>query len=200
MKCKIFLLSGCLLAGFLTQAQFAKGDKLFGGSFAGYFQFYDQTVRQSSSNVGFIPSFGWFIKDNLAMGVRGGLSVSASRNAASIPTYKTNAIGFTPGVFLAKYKTLKEKFGLRMMHELYASYFRQRTANGTTTTKTISSGVTYNFTPGVFYRFSKNFMGEASIGGLFAAYSKSGDSKSYSMGANFLQGFNLGINYVMAKR
>lgn len=60
--------------------------------------------------------------------------------------------------------------------------------------------MTYRFVPGVFYKFSKNFIGEGSIGGVFASYYGGQGTHSFGTGVTFLQSFNLGINYVIEKK
>ena len=58
----------------------------------------------------------------------------------------------------------------------------------------------YNFIPGVFYKFSGNFLGEANIGGVFASYFSNTNTKNYGIGVSFLQYFNLGIAYRIPKK
>ena len=61
-------------------------------------------------------------------------------------------------------------------------------------------GATYKISPGLFYRFSKRFMGEGNIGGAFVSYYGGGGNRNFGVGATFLQNFNLGINYVIEKK
>src|SRR5690349_4042251 len=59
-----------------------RGDKLFGGSFsATFFNINGNGPNYNSSgNAGIFPSFAWAIKNDLVLGVKGGISYSSSTN------------------------------------------------------------------------------------------------------------------------
>lgn len=184
---------------FSSQAQVVnKGDKLFGGTFSIYFTNGNGNQYESnSSNAGVYPSFGWAIKENLVMGVRGSLAFNHQEyKDINLEKNLSNSFSFGPGIFFKKYKTLKNKFGAYFDHSLSVNYNSNKNKNGTgDVVKSHSWGGYYNFNPGVFYKFSENFIGEANIGGVNASYSTGGGISNYRIGASFLQQFNLGISY-----
>jgi hypothetical protein len=185
---------------FTVQSQaIKKRDKLFGGSI--YANYGSVSHQSTNNNVGLVPSFAWAIGTNRVLGIKGSISYSRSRNMGSQPAAKSTALGVGPGIFLKQYKSLKERFGIFFLNELSGSYLIQRQNNpGTDSYKTHTWGLTYNFAPGVFYKFSDHFLGEAAIGGLYAGYSRGPAYRSFNAGASFLQSFNLGINYIINHR
>jgi hypothetical protein len=173
-----------------------KGNKLFGGSFS--FSVFNTNNSGPSyytaGNAGLLPAYGWVIKNDLVLGVKGSVTFSHTKNVVSVSEKRVvNSFSFGPGVFIKKYKLLKNKFGLYFDHELNAYYnINKEKVTAQPDLKYHSSGGSYNFNPGVFYKFSENFFGEANIGGVYASY--------YGIGASFLQYFNLGINYRIPRK
>lgn len=106
------------------------------------------------------------------------------------------------GLFLKKYKPFENRFGLNFEHGLSTSFhFNSATNVNSVKTESQGWGAGYHINPGVFYRLTERFLAETNIGGLSAYYQKgSGGTYSFSVGASFLQSFNLGINYRSGKR
>ena len=103
-------------------------------------------------------------------------------------------------MFLKKYKLLQNKFGIYFDHGINGMVTSAKLET-TITSKHTYWGTNYTFSPGVFYKFSDNFLGEANIGGLYASYSYENNvQNSFGVGASFLQYFNLGINYRIMKK
>lgn len=183
---------------------FEKGDKLFGGSFS--FSVFNTNNSGPSyynaGNVGILPSYSWFQKTNLAIGIKGTIGynklITKYENGEKRLSRSLNT-GIS--VFFKKYRPLKEKFGLYLEHEVGGNYYtnKEQYPSSATFTKTNSYGVSYKFSPGVFYRFSKRFIGEGDIGGVYASYYGGQRTHSFGIGASFLQSFNLGINYLIGK-
>jgi len=181
-----------------------KGDRLFGGSFSfSVFNSNNNGINYSNAgNVGFIPTYGWALKNDLVFGIRGFINYEHSE-WLNTPTDKNtrNIFSLGPGLFLKKYKLLKNKFGMYFNNEVSGNYStnKQKSTNFPDYMKSHSWGVAYNLHPGVFYKFSENFFGEGNIGGLSASYYKNGTIKNGGVSATFLQYFNLGINYRIAR-
>ena len=200
---KILLILFCLYSLTSLSQDFNKYDKLFGGSFSFSVFNINNTGPgyYSTGNVGILPSYSWFIKNNLALGIRGNVSYQTSNHQMATGERTTRSFITGIGVFLKKYKPLKEKFGVSFENELEGNYQVSREKFPSTIySKTESYGLAYNFTPGVFYRFSHRFMGEGSIGGVYASFYGGEGANSYGIGASFLQYFNLGINYLIEKK
>jgi hypothetical protein len=179
------------------QAQFSKGNRMFGGSFSGDAYRNDVASPVAGTNVNFSPAYAWFVKDNLAMGIRGSLGFSANKNTNGA---KNRQFLAGPSVFLTRYKTLKDRFGVSFSHELAFSYSKSVIKlNGNPVSEFNSYSGSYTFSPGVFYRFSEHFMGEAGIGGVSVYHGSSNNAdKGYGVRASFLRSFNIGVNYVIA--
>ena len=182
---------------------FNKSDKLIGGSFSFSVFNLNQSGPQyyNAGNVGILPSYSWFIKNNLAMGIRGNFNYNRSdtkfANGEGTQRYLNTGIS----VFLKKYKPLKEKFGVYFENEAGGFYYltKEEFLSGTKS-KNEAYGITYKFNPGVFYRFSRRFMGEGNIGGVQASYYGGQGTHNFGLGASFIQNFNLGINYLLDKK
>ena len=73
---KILLILFCFYSFTALSQDFNKGDKMFGGSFS--FSVFNTNTSgpgyYNAGNVGILPSYSWFIKNNLAMGIRGNIS------------------------------------------------------------------------------------------------------------------------------
>lgn len=184
---------------------FRKGDRLFGGSFS--FAFYNSNNgnpnNYNSGNAGLAPSFGWAVKDNLVMGLKGGVGYGRSEsNVSSTERRIVSTLSVSPGIFLRKYRELKNRFGLYFNHDVTANYAYSRDKSSLTNTvyQSDARGIAYNFNPGVFYKFSENFIGEANIGGVYATYTSTGQTKVYGTGVSFLQYFNVGFNYRIPRK
>lgn len=136
------------------------------------------------------------------MGIRGNIGYTRSEQETGAGE-RTNS-SFTTGisVFLKKYKPIKDKFGMYFENEIGGNY--NVTKDGFTSSPTYIKGSTYglsyHFSPGVFYRFSNRFMGEGNIGGVYASYYSGQGSNNFGIGASFLQYFNLGINYLLERK
>jgi hypothetical protein len=204
---KIILSAFSLFFVLILNAQVInKGDHLFGGSFS--FSVYDLNnngpVYSTAGNLGILPSLAWAIKNDLTIGLRGTIGYNYSGNkTTSTDKIVNNNFDLGTGVFLRKYKLLKNRFGLHFNNEASVIYFVNKTKQiGSTSTSLTSHswGGMYSFQPGVFYKFSENFFGEGNIGGVYASYYSDGSTKNFGIGASFLQSFNLGINYRIEKR
>lgn len=204
-KCFLFLPLLVCVSFHAPSQVVKKGDRLFGGSFSLSFFNIDAsgTGYSNAGNVGLMPSFAWAVKENLTLGVKGSISYSRSSNSVAAP-YKAAVSEFSagPGVFLKKYRLLKDQFGIYFINGLDISYTAAKQTGDLfpDPVKNDVWGGSYNFSPGVFYRFSDSFLGEANIGGLYLSYYKSTSNEHIGAGVSFFQYFNLGINYVIGKK
>ena len=161
---------------------------------------YNDPRYNYGNNAGLFPTFGWAIKKDLLLGIRGiaGYGHTVSKSSSGDKS-EENSLNFGAGLFLKKYKLLKDRFGFYLNNEITGIYVEnnqeQTYAGSSSSSESHSWGAGYSFKLGVFYKFSENFLGEGSIGGVDASYYPSGDVKSFAISASFLQYFNLGINY-----
>jgi hypothetical protein len=198
---KIFLFAA-LVSGlcFSAQSQVVnKRDKLFGGSFSFYINGSNQSPNNFvNSNIGVAPSFAWAIKNDLTLGIKGGVGYLRNGIGQSPGIQKTTNFYIVPAVFLKKYKTLQKQFGVYFNNEISGNYSSVKQGIAPDFYKTHTWQVGYSFSPGVFYKFSESFLGEANIGAAYASYYNG--SESFSIGASFLQSFNVGVNYIIRKK
>lgn len=204
---RILLLTTMVALSFYASSQvIEKEDKLLGSDLSFYIYNSDNNGidHKRNSNAGIFPSFGIALKDDLVLGPRG--SITYNRTAAtytdSLKTTETS-LGVGLGVFLKKYKLVQNKFGVYFDNEL-GSNWDYRKHNSTGSQPGFDSKfwrVYYHFNPGVFYKFSDRFLGEANIGGVYASYSKTDYYTSHvSLGVSFFQYFNLGLSYRLSKK
>jgi len=206
---KIILFASSLFFVFILNAQVInEGDHLLGGSLSFLIvnSTYTEPVNNRTSNVGLYPSFGWAIKNDLVVGLRGTASYGHSEDKRSSgDKTEFNSYSFGTGGFLKKYKLVKNKFGFYFDNEATISYagssYNQTYAGVFTSSEGHSWAMGYAFQPGVFYKFSENFFGEGNIGGVAATYYWEGSNlKGFGINASFFQSFNLGINYRIGGR
>ena len=202
---KILLIVFCNYT-FVSLAQdFNKGDQMIGGSFS--FSVFnvnnDGPVYYNNGNAGILPSYSWFIKNNLAMGIRGTLHYNRTETKFANNEKRTvRYLNSGVSVFLKKYRPLKERFGVYFDHEVGGHYAvtKEKFTPLAIDTKNEAYGLSYSFSPGVFYRFSKRFIGEGNIGGAYTSYYGGQGTHNFGIGVSFLQQFNLGINYVIENK
>jgi hypothetical protein len=194
-----------LFSIFKVQSQVvSKKDKLFGGSFS----FAATSFNIQGSNNGAVgntqinPSFSWAIKDNVVLGLKGSISYSHSVSKNNLAEKSvSNSFGLGPGIFIKKYKPVKNKFGIYFDHSANMNYsvVKSKSPPAYDVAKSHTWGVSYNFSPGIFYKFSDSFFGEANIGGIYGSYYNNG-ANNFVIAASFLQYFNIGINYRIPRK
>lgn len=204
-KCYLFLSMPLFFALHAQSQVVQKGDRLFGGSFS--LSFLNNNASgpgyNNAGNAGLMPSFAWGIKENLVLGVKGNISYTRSANAgAAAGKTISSTLSVGPGIFLKKYKSLKDRFGVCFNNELNVFYavVKQEDLIFPDGATSNAWGGNYNFNPGVFFRFSESFIGEANIGGVYLSYYKSNSTNNWGFGASFLQNFTVGVNYVLGKK
>jgi hypothetical protein len=220
---KILVLSALTAGATISaaQAQIKEGTTLLGGTI-GYNSGETQNTYTNSasvpvlhatnkgSQVTFNPKAGFFIADNLAVGLDG--LVSAGKSSFSQEVYngvgqpvtvtgKESAKGWSLGPFVRYYHMVGEQFGF--YGQLAGGYQHSTTeANNTPpqaesrTTKT--TGGYANITPGAVYFLSSKFALELTMGSLgyekttmTAAYSSPSRSEQESTAKGFTASFGL---------
>jgi outer membrane protein len=161
-KCIAVLLA--MIAAGTLHAQTTSGTMMLGGNFNLYSTSY-QGSNTKSNGVTFAPSFGYFLKDNFAIGA----SLSISNNSSGAGTTKdvNNAFGFGPFARFYKF-TSNENFAFFAQAGLNFSAGKSDPAIGATTK---TSSISLYVSPGFSYFFNKHWAGEFSISGLtFQSY------------------------------
>ena len=204
MKEFLLITVGVCLTGIVAAQVIHKGDKLLGGSFGAYAHNTSQnTADNRNSNAGIYPSLSFGIRNNLAWGVRGGIGYNRIQNVQNATEYVQSSFSSGLGLFVKKYNALQNRFGFYFDNSLTGNVYTSKSANQLNPPNVSKGwGIGYQLSPGIFYQFTDRFFGEANIGGLHASYSTSDNNNTdqFSVGASFLQFFNLGINYRIGRK
>jgi hypothetical protein len=151
--------------------------------------YYPTKATTTNNQFAVSPSVGFFVADNLAIGLSGGYQAYYSKYSdAQGSSSETRNKQFQLGAFVQYYKMVTEQFGFT--GTLAGGYQHTNFGNSSTPTK----GAYANLTPGiVFFPIPKLAIG-ASIGGLNYTYTSykapdffnsSETYQSSSFGANF---------------
>ena len=157
-----------------SNSQFLKNEKLIGGNL----DFLTLKVKNPYGGAGgplggtpakdtylsFRPEFSYFISKNTGLSIFGELLSAKSSNDPTNDEYKTK--GFTVGVGLSKYKFFTEGFGIFGKSQVSYSPSWSKYYDTTATIYPKNNHYLTNFSllPGLFYRFSKHFSLQATIG------------------------------------
>lgn len=155
-----------------SYSQFSKNEKLIGGNLD------FQKIKENGTGAGgplgstpsketyisFRPEFSYIISKNTGISIFGELLSSNASNESADVGFKTK--GFAVGIGFSKYKFFTESFGL--FGRAQVSY-SPSSGHYYDTTATFYPKNSYYLTntsllPGVFYRFSKHFTLQATIG------------------------------------
>jgi hypothetical protein len=155
--------------------------------------YYPSTLTTTTSQFGIAPAAGYFVADNLALGISGAYQVTHYVNSNNITGQSSDRKStlFKVGVFGQYYKMLTEQFGLT--GTLGGGYQSDGRPYGYDSGDLAGKGAYANLTPSiVFFPIPKLAIG-ASIGGLDYSYfkikadgsSNNPDYKKSDFGANF---------------
>ena len=155
-----------------SYSQFSKNEKLIGGNLD------FQKIKENGTGAGgplgstpsketyisFRPEFSYIINKNTGVSIFGELLSSNASNGSADVGFKTK--GFAVGIGLSKYKFFTDGFGI--FGRAQVSY-SPSSGQYYDTTATFYPKNSYDLTnisllPGVFYRFSKHFTLQATIG------------------------------------
>lgn len=152
----------------------ARGSRLLGGSFAlgGNAGRFPSTQEISAFNFNLEPQMGWFVRDNVAVGL--GLTTGFSQNrltssfgSQSEFIQRNLTLGLRP--FVRNYAMLGPKVGVFLETSLNVGYTRQASESLTTSGSRLEwSGRTFflqaGLRPGVTYFLGRRFAVEATTG------------------------------------
>jgi hypothetical protein len=155
-----------------SYSQFSKNEKLIGGNLD------FQKIKENGTGAGgplgstpsketyisFRPEFSYIINKNTGISIFGELLSSNASNESADVGYKTK--GFAVGIGLSKYKFFTEGFGILGRAQVSYSPSSGQYYDTTATFYPKNSYYLTNISllPGVFYRFSKHFTLQATIG------------------------------------
>lgn len=218
---KKVLLAGAIALFGLSNAQIAKGTAYLSGS-VGYSQEESNNGNYKDENFNVLPTVGYFVGTNLAVGLGVGYETSKVTDITTatifpgvtgVNTEITKKPAFVVAPFVRKYWTLGDKLYIFGQLAVPMKFGKTETENTTVITsgssvdtnsvsteaKYTQIGVTVK--PGLDYFLNKNWSIEATIGEFgYSNYKpKEGDAtNNYNFGLN-LSSVTFGVKYVFAK-
>lgn len=217
---KKLVLAGAVALFGLSNAQIAKGTAYLSGS-VGYSQVESDNGNYKKENFNVLPTVGYFVGTNLAVGVGVGYQTEKTTEtetrtvggATIVSEDITKKPAFVVAPFVRKYWTLSDKlyiFGQLAVPMQFGKTETENnsviTAGSSTSTNSVSTEAKYTqigvtVKPGLDYFLNKNWTIEATIGefGYNNYKPKDGDAtNNYNFGMN-LSSVTIGVKYVFAK-
>jgi len=219
---KKVLLAGAVALFGLSNAQIAKGTAYLSGQ-VGYSQQEDNNTDRKDESFRVIPTAGYFVGTNLAVGLGVGYAsdkvtftqTTAFPNGSVVSETQNTQSAFVVAPFVRKYWTLADKLYIFGQLEVPMEFGTLKNEGSTTTTSgntvaTASSSSKNNYTsvgvnirPGLDYFLNKNWSIEATIGEFGYNTSKldvdgAKSVDNYNFGLN-LSSVTFGVKYVFAK-
>ncbi|WP_354302778.1 outer membrane beta-barrel protein [Pedobacter sp. UYP1] len=192
-----------------ANAQTEKGKTIVGGSI-GYFneKSNDNAMDSKHSSLTLLPSIGYFVKDNLALGLGIGysrLTSQSSEKTQYLLSQKNTTDYFMVSPFVRHYINISDQFKFFSQLSVPMKWGNLESATGTTSpavsvapasnSKTTSIGV--NIEPGFAYFPTKRIGIQLSLEGLSYAWNKTENKNSNEVSKN--NAFNLGTNFFAPK-
>ena len=221
MKTKLLLAGICMACMFTANAQkdIPKGSLLLGGNLSFSSTTFKNPDNTESKSHGFsiVPSVGIGIRDNLFLGLTLGYNLYKNSSSGFSSAYdSTTTRGYNAGVFVRKYKPLKNNFYIFLQGGIGASYADRSIEdipNRTFYQKDLS--VNLSVSPGISYAINSKFQIETGFNDLFGVgYSQAvmaddrwyaGTSKRNSFNAyttlnNFGSQLYIGVRLLLQKK
>lgn len=176
MKKIIFTLLIGLFSVVLVHGQTDQGTKYLGGSFSLGFGSSKSSIGGTSAdgpktfNFGINPGVGYFISDNLMLGLGLGFSMSSSTQKSDSYEDKYTTSMFDIGPFIRYYIMPVEKMGFFFQGDVSVGFGKnkhEQTIGGTTTSReTKLTELNVGITPGIVIFVSDMVAFESTFGGL----------------------------------
>ncbi|WP_326983756.1 outer membrane beta-barrel protein [Chryseobacterium sp. MYb264] len=201
---KKVLLAGAIALFGLSNAQIAKGTTYLSGT-VNFSSNEDNNTDRKIDKLTLVPTVGYFVGTNLAVGVGVGYTQSTNKVENDVTNTKFTKSAFVVEPFVRKYWTLGEKlyiFGQLSVPMEFGSDKNEATvANVSTSSKDKFNSFGVAVKPGLDYFLNKNWTIEATIGEFGYSNFKYKDAKSinnYNFGLD-LASVGIGVKYVFAK-
>ncbi|MFZ6010647.1 MAG: outer membrane beta-barrel protein [Bacteroidota bacterium] len=198
---KISLVVFVCMTVLVAQAQTVAKTKMLGGgilySSSKQTDYMDATTKQSEYSI--IPSFGYFVKDKIAVGVNVGYVGGKSEGGFS-NTVKES--GFVAGPFVRAYAhTSNNSLAVYGQFSVLLGSGKRTTESGAASTDIKNSDLDIALAPGLAYFFNQHWAFELGFRGI--SYAKNDPNKdldndevsSFAIGLNSLLPSTLGFRY-----
>lgn len=167
---KVFLISALFISA-LSFGQLEKGSKLVGGSLGFSSQGGEvdngtsTTDSPTYSTFNVSPTGGYFVADELAVGLALNFGGTTWKDESSDMKSKTSSFGLS--VFAKKYKSIADKFYLFGVANVGIGSGKSETENnGTTVDGPKTNSLSLGLAPGAEYFFSPHFSISCTVGGI----------------------------------
>lgn len=195
-----------LLCSSLTYGQFSKGDMYLGGAFS----FSTHSTPMSgleniSRSFSVVPSLGYFINENMALGARVGYSNNYSKATSSVSFVTENLDqSLITGFFARRYFSLSDKFFFTVIGSVDLNQGSNKQTetilNTTTVNKSKDLRVTAAVRPNFVFFPTPKWAFDVSIGNIGYTIYKDITSKNTTNSFNLQYGaVSLGVSYYFRK-
>lgn len=201
---KKVLIAGAVALFGLSNAQIAKGTTYLSGTL-NFAASEDNNTNTKESNLTLVPTVGYFVGTNVAVGVGVGYASNVTKIDGALTDTKNTISAVVVEPFVRKYWTLGEKFyifGQLSVPMAFGENKNEATALGITNyNKETFNSFGVSVKPGLDYFVNKNWTLEATIGDFGYSNFKYENAKSvdnYNFGLD-LASVGIGVKYVFAK-
>lgn len=197
---KKLLVAGAIALFGLSNAQIAKGSTYLSGNLN--FSTIDNNNNNTTQNeLKLVPSVGYFVADNLAVGLGIGYANTMDKveNKAAYSKVSSNALVVEP--FIRKYWGLGDKLSIFGQLSVPMAFGNVKSENNITSSKETFSQYGVVVKPGLNYFVSNNWAIEATLGefGWNNSQFKNAQAvNAYKFGLNF-DSVGLGVKYFFTK-
>ena len=198
---KKFLLFSCALGlAFSVSAQKTAGPWWVGGAL-GYESTSSDDLNFSSNTLTFGPGVGYWLNDQLAVGLGMSLVTTTDKDDAFDQTDTESLYHFQP--FARYYKDLGSNFSIygQVVVDIYSGGAKSEVA-GTETSSTSINGFGFGIAPGIQYWFTPAWSVNATVGNLgYTTLTESDDNSDVEMSASNTEvvldfsSINFGFNF-----
>lgn len=207
---KVCTLGLFVMGAFFQQAnaQIAKGEKMLGGSisFTSSKTDYTNSFNPGSKNNSFSvdPRLGFGLANNWIVGVGIGYSYSKSKTTGNGYNSESSTSQVSPALFVRKFHPFGDKFGIFGQAEAEYSIGTAKSRQGNIPeAKSDINGYSVAVRPGAYFKASRRFVIEASIGsvGYSSSTTKPDGSnikvRNSQFNASFTNNLSLGFQVIL---
>lgn len=194
---KKLLLVGALALFSAVNAQIGEGTMFISGN-VGYNGQKDNNSKVETDKFSVVPTFGYFVAPNLAVGLGVGYNYNSSENTAALVKAKTSASAFVVEPFVRKYWNASEKFLLFGQLSVPMAFGQTKVELGNSTAKNDFTSYGVVVKPGIDYIVAPNWTIEASVGEFGYRSDKFKNAErveNYKFGVDF-GAVNFGVKYL----
>jgi hypothetical protein len=194
---KFFLSISAVFTALFVQAQVEKKDVLFGGNLGVYFNQTGPNNYSSNSNIQPFVQFAY--KNNRTVGFA--FDVSYLSQKSNNGNNESQQFSFGPAINFTQYHPIKGAFGWWLQEELGARFSSSKNVSSGNEQTTDATTVALNVTPGLYFTIGekKNWLLQASVGGIGGSYSGSNGVDSWGFGTSLFQYYRFGFAYIFRK-